>query len=186
MRGRSGVRAAVAAVALGMALAVVPATPAGACSCGEGDPGSRISLAIADSEVIRVPNPWGGEDVGDFATVDLRGASLEVLGAIPAQLADRDLAEVPVLAAVLLDPNLQDSCGTPQIPPVGSDLEVDATVIDDPELMIYSGPCSGTFTVTAAPAPDPEPPDRSPVVPVAVGGAAVAVAAALVLRSRRS
>ena len=120
-----------------------------------------------------------------MATVDLRGSSLEVVGAIPRRLADRDLAQVPVLAAVLLDPNMQDSCGTPQIPAVGSDLKVEATVIDDPELMIYSGPCSGTFTVTAAPAPEPDPPDRPPIVPVALGGAA-AVVAVLVLRSRRS
>ncbi|MDP1807151.1 MAG: hypothetical protein Q8K72_18385 [Acidimicrobiales bacterium] len=179
-------RAAVAAVVLGMALAVIPASPAGACSCGEGDPASRISLVITNSEVSRVANPWGGEAGGDMATVDLRGASLEVLGTIPARLGDRDLAEVPVLAAVLLDPNMQDSCGTPQIPAVGSDLKVEATVIDDPELIIYSGPCSGTFTVTAAPAPEPELPDQSPVVPVAVGGAGVALVAVLVLRSRRS
>ena len=179
-------RAGLVAVVLGLSLAVLPATPAWACSCGEADPAARISLAITDSAVEAVPNPWGGDPSDDSGTVDLRGSAMEVLSEVPAALEGRDLEAVPVLAAVLRDPNMQDSCGTPQVPAVGSDLRVDGTVTDETgELIIYSGPCSGTFTVTAA--PEVSPPDDSASLALVAGGAAAAmVVAVLAVRALRS
>jgi hypothetical protein len=143
-------RAVVAAIGLGMAVALVPASPAWACSCAAPDPSTQITLEITDSAVAEADNPFGGEGMG--ATVDLRGGAASVIGDVPVLLEDADIESVPVFAAVLDDPNMQDSCGTPQRPEAGSDLEVTGTVMDEGAgTFIYSGPCSGSFAVLAGP-----------------------------------
>ncbi|MEQ1787095.1 MAG: hypothetical protein ABL966_08595 [Acidimicrobiales bacterium] len=168
-------RAATAAIGLGMAIALIPSTPAWACSCMAPDPSTQITIEITDSAVAKAANPFGGSD--DFgATVDLRGGAHSVIGEVPVLLADVEVESVPVLAAVLDDPNMSDSCGTPQRPAQGSDIEVTGTVMDEGNgTFIWAGPCSGSFAVLAGPDAGfsaPSPPgddDSSPLVPVAVG-----------------
>lgn len=165
-----------------MAVALIPAPPAGACSCAPPDPAAQITMEITDSGVARAENPFGGGD--DFgATVDLRGGALSVIGDVPELLAEADLDDVPVLASVLDDPNMGDSCNTPQRPEAGSDIEVTGTVTEEGGArFIWAGPCSGTFTVLAAPgqgeaAPTPELPDDggAPWVPIAMGAGGLLV-----------
>lgn len=173
--------ASVAAIALGMALALIPSTPAWACSCGEPDADSQVSVAITDSAVELTTSPW------DIDVVDLRGTSVALIGAAPPALDGLDVDSLRVLGAVLLDPGMQDSCDTPHPPEVGSDLRVDGVVLEeDGETFIYTGPCSGSFTVTAAPAPEPELPSPSRAVPIAVGASALVAVAALGVRALRS
>lgn len=158
---------------LGLAIALVPMGPARACSCAAApDPVTIITLDITDSAVADAKNPFGGDDSGDFGrTVDLRGASLTVVGDTPELLADLEIDQVPVLAAVLEDPNMQDSCGTPHRPDPGVDLEVSGVAMaEGGQTFVYTGPCSGSFEVTAAAEPGAVPTaKRSPLVPVAVG-----------------
>ncbi len=180
-------RAALGALALAMALTLIPVPPAWACSCAAPDASLQVSLEITDSAVAPAENPWGGD--GAFGTtVDLRGVETTVLGDLPAALDGQVLDEVPILAAVLDDPNMQDSCGTPQRPAAGSDLEVTGVVNDEGAgPFIYTGPCSGSLTVLADPDPAFEEAlqssggsGRGPLTTVAVG-AGVALLGALVV-----
>lgn len=141
-----------AAVGAGVAIAVIPATPAWACSCGETDPAMQVTMAITDSRVAEVANPWGGGGDSWDTTVDLRGASSSVIGAMPAALEGTDLAAVPVLASVIEDPDMEDSCNTPHRPDAGSDIELTGVLYDEGEgVFVYTGPCNGSFIVVAAP-----------------------------------
>jgi hypothetical protein len=178
MGGMRWGRGVVAAVGLGMAIALVPSTPAWACSCAGPDPATLITLEITDSAVADAPNPWGAEDSELRSTVDLRGEATSVIGAVPALLDGQELDTVPVLASVLEDPEMQDSCGTPQRPSAGSDLELTGVVSDEGDgTFIFTGACSGSLTVLAGPDPAfvSSGPGRSPWMTAAVvaGGALV-------------
>ncbi len=171
-------RVLVAAIGLGMSLALLPASPAWACSCAGPDPATQITVDITDSAVAEADNPFGGGAGEDFgATVDLRGTGTTVIGATPALLEGMAIEEVPVLAMVLTDPNMEDSCGTPHPPAAGSDLEVQGVVLQEGgATFIYTGPCSGTFAVTSAPDPSAAPAaSRRPLVAVAIGAGALLV-----------
>jgi hypothetical protein len=173
-------RGVVAAVALGMALAMIPNPPAHACSCAGVDPATQIELDIVDSEVAPADNPFGGDD-SFGSTVDLRGGSVTVLGGDPALLEGLAIEDVPVLATVIDDPNVQDSCGTPPRPAVGSDIELTGTAMDEGDgPFIFAGPCSGTFQVIAGPDPGTEVARSSPGRGV-LGTALIGVGAAGVL-----
>lgn len=175
--GRVG-RAVVAGVAVlvGAALLVlVPSRPAAACSCSAPDPASAVELEIRSTRVAdREPSGDG------YAIVDLRGEATTLVGPAPAQLEGVDLDTVPVLSSVRTDPESMDSCDTPLRPAPGTDLAVTGHVGDDEgALVIFTGPCSGSFTITAAPPPADDP--SGPQVAIVVGaGAAALVALALV------
>jgi hypothetical protein len=166
-----------------MAVALVPSTPAWACSCEPPDPATVITVAITDSAVADAANPWGGADdlVG---TVDLRGTATSVVGEVPVLLDGVDLDSVPVLAAVIEDPQMQDSCDTPHRPAAGSDLELTGVVSDEGDgAFIYTGACSGSLTVLAGPDPafaSSSGPGRSPWATAAVGAGGVVVLALVV------
>jgi hypothetical protein len=178
MRWRPGL---VAAVGLGLAVALIPSTPAWACSCAGPDPATLINLEITDSAVADAPNPWGGQDRESGATVDLRGVATTVIGEVPVLLDGVDLDTVPVLASVIEDPQMEDSCGTPHRPAAGSDIELTGVVSDEGEgTFIYTGACSGSLTVLAGPDPafgSASEPGRSPWVAAAVGVGGVLVLA---------
>ena len=186
-------RGLVAAVGLGMALAVIPTPPAQACSCAAVDPATQIELDIVDSEVAPADNPFGADD--SFGrTVDLRGESVTVLSGEPGLLEGLAIEDVPVLASVIDDPNMQDSCGTPQRPAVGSDIELTGTAMDEGDgPFIFAGPCSGTFQVIAGPDPGTEvaasPPGRgllgTALIGVGAAGVLALVAGGALWQSRR-
>jgi hypothetical protein len=162
-----------------MAVALIPSTPAWACSCAPPDPATLITMEITDSVVADAANPFGGDD-SFGATVDLRGAAFAVVGATPALLDGVDLETVPVLAAVIEDPEMEDSCGTPHRPEAGSDIELSGVVSDEGlGTFIYTGACSGSLTVLAGPDPgfgeSSGSVDRSPWATVAVGVGVVLV-----------
>ena len=181
----------LAGLALALVLVVVPAGPAHACSCGEPDPATAITVDITASDVETRP-----EDGNEFwGVVDLRGRTTTVVGALPALLAGVEIGTVPVLSSVITDPSAAatDSCNTPRAPAAGADLRVTGHASqDDGELVIWTGPCSGSFEVTAA-APvavaDPVDDVNSTVTPILVGAGVVAVAgfaAVSVARRRRA
>ena len=160
----------MAAIGFGMAIALVPASPAWACSCGPPDPATQVTVEIADSAVRDAPTPFGGGGT----TVDLRGAATTVIGPTPVLLDGLDLEEVPVLASVLAEPDVGNQCDIPIRPDAGSDLEVSGIVADEGgETIIYTGACTGELIVLAAPTPLPR--ERSSAVPVAIGVAALLV-----------
>lgn len=140
----------LAGLAFALLFVVVPARPAHACSCGEPDPTTAVTLDITASRVeIR---PGDGDEI--WGVVDLRGKDVAVVGAVPALLDGVAIDTVPVLSSVILDPSdgASDSCNTPRPPAAGADLRVTGHASqDDGGLVIWTGPCSGTFEVTAAP-----------------------------------
>ena len=176
--GRTAGVKVLAGVALALLFVVVPARPAHACSCGEPDAATAITVDITASRVETRP-----DDGNDFwAVVDLRGERTTVVGALPVLLAGVEIETVPVLSSVIADPSAAatDSCNTPRAPTAGTDLRVTGHASqDDGELVIWSGPCSGSFEVTSA-APvavvDPVPDANSTMTTVLVGAGVVAVA----------
>jgi hypothetical protein len=143
---------AVAAAFLSVAMATAPhASAQERCGCTEKDPAAAVELQI--TAATPVEHSRIGEEQ-ETLVVDLRGQETVLVGDAPVLLEGVDLAEVPVLMAVVEPPATADECNALS-PATGVNLKLTGQVyMEETGPVVWTGPCQGTLTIEAAPAAD--------------------------------